>query len=497
MQKVRGEGAGVGRTSGQGFAPQSGDRFADDNLGLSFYTDAPDAELSVREFEEVTCDRLKVLHAFDRLCGYDTMLAKIPDLRGKLSPGIREARLDQPTPAPGKYDEFPALKQEFQRRDTISHFVLRLAFCKTRDARQWFLNQEQRLFILRFDTLSLDAKEAFAQSCGFPCKRFDPAKWDDLSLSDLQKTTYGARDFESKVLETIFYEMPFYDINPNLISTRKVVMKWGTAFVPTSALKLILASRFKERLNVGLDRAFQGLPSVMADPRVGGFIRILQDHGMQLLVAPKASSEDIGERLTPENFNELLLRSFPPCMRRTVESQRERKKHLKHTGKLQLRPFLKDCGFTFEESVRWWREELTRDPEIDVTSFEKNYLYDVEHTYGKKGHFQGQRAFGCPKIIGFPSETTGQCHGCLFKLDMPMIKQELHKWKVPEASALEMEKLINNGKHYQLACIEYFKSTHLGHSGDGVGNSPGDFFKESCRHYLKKKEGASPTKGLA
>jgi len=343
------------------------------------------------------------------------------------------------------------------------------------------------------------------KSVGFACKRFDEKQWDGLTLADLQKTTYGATlweksgDFNRKAgTETIFYEMPFHELHPQLISGRKVVIQKGTGFVPTSALKLILASRFKERLNIGLDRAFQGLPSVLADARVGGFIRVLQEHGMQLLVAPKSNSgEDIGERLTPENFNDLLVRSFPPCMRRQVEAQRESKKHLKHAGRLQLRPFLKECGFTFEESVRWWQGEVTRDPEVDVTSFEKNYLYDVEHAYGKKGHFQGQNPFGCPKIIGFPAETTGQVHGCACKLDMPQLKQQLHKWKVPETSAMEMEKLINNGKHYQLACIEYFKATHPGHSGDGVGNSPSDFFKESCRYHLKKKENASPSKAQA
>merc|ERR1719401_567427 len=308
--------------------------------------------------------------------------------------------------------------------------------------------------------------------------------------------THGGKNWEESqkqsraVYETVFYEMPFYDLHPSLISTRKVVIQQGTAFVPTSALKMILASRFKERLNVGLDRAFQGLPSVLADPRVGGFIRVLQDHGMQLLVAPKNnSSEDIGERLTPENFNELVKRSFPPCMRRLVEEQRARKKHLKHAGRLQLRPFLKDCGFTFEESMQWWKQELCKDKEIDPTSYEKNYTYDVEHAYGKKGHLQGQNAFGCPKIIGFPSEAVGQVHGCMFKhCDMPVLKQQLHKWRVPESTVNEIEKLVNHGKHYQLACIEYFKSQHPGHSGDGLGNTPGDFFRESCSCHMKKRE---------
>jgi len=254
-------------------------------------------------------------------------------------------------------------------------------------------------------------------------------------------------------------------------------------------------------LMVNLDRAFQGLGSALADPRIGGFLRDLQDYGMQLLVAPKASTEDVGEALSFENFEQMLPRSFPPCMRRAIEVQRETKKHLKHAGRLQLRPFLKECGFTIEESLKWWKQEMCRDPTIDAASYEKNYTYDTEHAYGKKGHLQGQNAFGCPKIIQFPPESAGQCHGCTFKnLEMPLLKQQMHRWKVPERHVLEMEKLIGHGKHYQLACIEYFVAMHPGSEGNGVGNAPHDYFRESCRHYTKqaeKQKSASPGAAVA
>jgi len=483
-------------------------RFENDDLGVSFYSETPHWEVSVREFEELTCDRLKVLHAFDRICAYDASagsLARVEELKGKVAPEIKNANLNLPVPTPGRYDEFPAQKEDFMRRDCISHFALRVAFCKTRDAREWFLRQEQRLFVLRFDAMSTAAQEQFLIRSGMPCKKFEEVKGVYPSLDDLQKTTYGAKLYtessdgkKSFDFEKNFYEMPFFDVAPHLISARKVVIHQGTAYVPASALKLILTQRVKDQLLTGLDNSLNALPNVLSNPSVGGFLRILQEHGLQLLVAPKSSSSDApGEKLSLDNFEELLMRSFSPCMRRLVEAQRDMKKHLKHSGRLQLRPFLKECGFTMDESLRWWRQELMRDSTIDVTTFEKNYTYDVEHTYGKKGSFQGQSCFGCPKIIGFPGETAGQVHGCPFKMEMSLLKQQLHRWKMPESGVAEVEKLIKNGNHYQLACIEYFKSQHPGHSGDGVGNSPGNFFKESCAHHLKLKEkesGKSPSK---
>lgn len=307
----------------------------------------------------------------------------------------------------------------------------------------------------------------------------------------LQPRTPGARLFDGDKPRNdyTFYEMPFFDVSPHLISSRRVVVLNGKAYVPQSALKTIISKMFKDELSQSLDVAFQGLPVALADPRVGGFLKDMQTYGMQLLVAPESSSENVGEKLSLGNFEELLTRSMPPCIRRVVEKQRETKKRLKHAGKLMLRPFLKDCGFNLDESLKWWKQEMCRDPEVDAASFEKNYMYDIEHTYGKKGHLQGQSAFGCPKLIGFPAEAAGQCHGCPFKqLEMPLLKQQLHQWKVPQNDIFEIEKLIDNGKHYQLACIQYFTAKHPGHSGDGLGNSPGQFFNESCKHHSQEAE---------
>lgn len=475
----------------------SADRaWAADDLGLSQYQVPPDVEVSVREFEDFTRDRLKVLHAFDRQASYDTKLEAIPDLmNGKVKKDLIDANMLLQYPSGTNADTFPKRKEEFRTKDAISHFALRLAFCKTRDARDWFLKQEQRLFVLRFDSLKPEAKEAFMAASGVKCKKIDmTARQGDgkVNLHEVLHSTPGAKIYipgKAPEVDPNFYEMPFAEVSPNLIAQRKVVVQRGVAYVPSSALKLILAKRFRDQLSASLDVAFQGLPMALSDPRIGGFLRDLQEYGMQLLVAPKSNSDELAENLTLENFEEMFQRSFPPCMRRLVEQQRERKKHLKHAGRLQLRPFLKECGFNIEDSFRWWKQELCRDPEIDAASYEKSYTYDVEHTYGKKGHLQGQNTFGCPKIIGFPGESAGQVHGCPFKSqDIPALKQQLHRWRVPEEAVGEIDRLIGQGKHYQLACIEYFKAKHPGHTGDGVGNSPNDYFRESCSHHCKEKE---------
>jgi DNA primase large subunit len=461
-----------------------------DNLGLSFYEVPPHVDISIREFEETALERLKLLHSFERLCGHD---GRADEKSAQMLNELHHARLRLRPPDAQFAEAFPQERERFIKRDATSHFALRLAFCKTREAREWFIRQEHRLFIVRFDQLHPEAQHRFLSDAGVGGKKFEPGKDEPgknkMTIEFLSATTSAAKIWTDGrfVTDPTFYEMPFHEVHPSLVAGRKVVVKDGIAYVPSCALKLMIAAKFKERLSASLEAAQQGLPMALADPRVGGFLKLLQEQGMQLLVAPKSCGEDVGERLSMDNFEALLVRSFPPCMRRLVEAQRDQKKHLKHAGRLQLRPFLKDCGFNFEESICWWKKELCRDREIDATTFEKNYTYDVEHTYGKKGHFQGANSFACPKLINFPGEGTGQVHGCPFKqLDVQPLKNLLHKWRIPENSTNEIEKLIKGGNHYQLSCIEYFKAMHPGHEGDGVGNSPGDYFQESCLCYKPK-----------
>lgn len=472
----------------QGMVAASAGSHAADDLGLTMYGDPPHVEMSVREFEDMTKDRLKLLHAFDRQCGYDTMLGQIPDKRSAMMPALQESNLWLVYPTAANRDSFLEQKAEFKRRDATSHYALRLAFSKSREARDWLVRQEQRLFLIRYGELADQAQEAFIKNSGVHCRRFDPEGLDKgVTLDGLTKTTPSAKIWAGDVVrfERNFYVMPFSEVAPALIAKRQVVIKAGYAYVPNVTMKLILAAKFKERLTSALDVAEKGAETAFGDPRVGGFLRLIKDHGMQLMVTKTSNSDDPGEKLSLVNFEEIMVRSFPPCMRRLVEKQRETKQHLKHSGRLQLRPFLKECGFVIEESMRWWKQEFS----LDATVFEKNYVYDIEHTYGKKGHFQGQNSFGCMKIIAFPGEAAGQSHGCPFKqLDPAALRTQMHKWHVPESYANSIEKEIANGKHFQLACVKYFEAIHPGSEGEGVGNSPGDFYKQSCKCHAKKAE---------
>ncbi|CAK0796807.1 unnamed protein product, partial [Prorocentrum cordatum] len=120
-------------------------------------------------------DRLRVLHVLDRACGYDTRLEGVAELKGKVGRELSETRLSLNYPKASAGDAFSEQKADFVRRDAISHYALRIAFCKTRDARDWLVMQEQRLFVHRFEALRPEAQEACLSKFGLECRKVDPA----------------------------------------------------------------------------------------------------------------------------------------------------------------------------------------------------------------------------------------------------------------------------------------------------------------------------------
>jgi len=444
--------------------------------GLSLYDTPPDGEVTTEDLVQLATGRLTVLQLLDR---FDQPAPKYVSEGRILVDPVRDAMQKH-----GLLPEFaPSLSEaEYRRRDAISHFILRLALCKTRDLREWFVKQEHKLFYIRMEVLRPEVREPF--------------------LAELQKSGYmtctpaGREESEDVATRTpycvpgeAFFKIPFTEVPPNMLSRRQVVLKAGKAFVPRRQLSQIVVNKFRDSLREKLSVAFNGLPKVLRDNRMGELLTRLSM--LNNVVGPSYSAKDsLVERMCPENFDMLLTRSVPPCMRMMVDYQREGRTHLKHQGRLALRPFLRVAGMEFQESMRWWRAELGKCKGINGEVFEKNYKYDIEHTYAGKGHMKLQNPYSCSGMLNLPAPSAGQCHGCPFKvLDQPNLRKLMMKWKIP-APAVEAMIGRVQGNHHQLACVEYFKATHPGHDGDGVGNHPNQFFNQSCQHYKDQAEKA-------
>lgn len=52
------------------------------------------------------------------------------------------------------------------RKDQVSHFILRLAYCRTGDLRAWLLTHELALFRVRFKELDVEQQVCGARAQG-------------------------------------------------------------------------------------------------------------------------------------------------------------------------------------------------------------------------------------------------------------------------------------------------------------------------------------------
>ena len=128
---------------------------------IQFYSEPPLSEISLLEFECLAAERLRVLKVVEtvNIESQRSKASNSSELTGssdlslnywkKLEQEIR-ALIDNSLARSLLNTSIDmASIQEDLRRDILSHFILRLAFCRTEEHRRWFLQQETDLFRFR------------------------------------------------------------------------------------------------------------------------------------------------------------------------------------------------------------------------------------------------------------------------------------------------------------------------------------------------------------
>ncbi|KAJ1877003.1 DNA primase subunit pri2, partial [Kickxella alabastrina] len=200
---------------------------------LTVYSDAPDLEVSIEEFETFALDRLQVLRAIEdaqlRAKGEDDMRKRVNEALEKHLP----THTNRSKLAPRQ------LLNE-RRKDHVSHFILRLAFSRTEELRAWFLRYECALLKHRFRDADSAEKQELLAAARLRLTPLSPAARDDR-LGDAA-AFYAAQE----QLFEVDFERVF-----DLVSRLQVVVRVGKAYVPQSEVATLLLHEFR----LGLARA--------------------------------------------------------------------------------------------------------------------------------------------------------------------------------------------------------------------------------------------------
>ncbi|XP_069674983.1 DNA primase large subunit [Periplaneta americana] len=438
---------------------------------LQLYKVPPTSSISLADFEDLALERLKVLRAIDmvNLRGINKR-QNIEEWRSALITELKKMELKAFAKLiNGSGCGRSEAELQARKRDHISHFILRLAYCRSEDLRRWFISKELDLFKVRFTSLSTEGVQCFMRTNNL---KYEPIS--EKEKSQLRECLYESTSSMTSMASVDthdFYRVSFTDVQ-DLVRSRKVYLSRGYAYVPSTDLVSILSSVFRTNLAHSLAVTARMLPSIEGDERV---VRILKDLHQSYTGEEYSAKKNMTTGTVQLDQIDMLSRhSFPPCMRKLHEHFRANH-HMRHGGRMQFGLFLKGIGLSLEDSLRYWREEFTK--LIDVDQFEKRYSYNVRHNYGKEGKRTDYTPYSCMKIIMSPVGPD-DTHGCLFRhSDLPHLKQQLLAWNIPVAGINEIAEYVAQG-HYQLACGRYFQVSH-GVQVDVAINHPNQYFLES------------------
>lgn len=214
---------------------------------LQLYTVPPRNDIQLSEFEELALERLQLFRILEqasqkghRIFSNDWKECIFADLnKQNLKKFYRLAK--------GTASENPTEADlQARRTDHISHFILRLAYCRTEPLRKWFLSREMEWFKLRFQQLSPKSIETFL---GINNLTYTPISSEEKSTmyQELYDSTVG-----TYIIDTVdFYRIKFTEV-PSLIRNRKVFVSKGFAYIPSYELVTCISGIFRSLLSEAL-----------------------------------------------------------------------------------------------------------------------------------------------------------------------------------------------------------------------------------------------------
>eukprot|EP00842_Homolaphlyctis_polyrhiza_P006472 jgi/Hompol1/6826/HPOL_000294-RA len=482
---------------------------ADYPFTLNLYLVPPRDELTLLEFETYALDRLRVLRALE------TARLRMGSSASSSNSGSNNSDANVATsiePVVAKHLELKrnsllaalggATLYAQRRKDHISHFVLRLAFCRSDDLRQWLLRQETALFRLRLAAEQQADRDAFLEHSQLGFVR---ASLDDLLLLRIQTSSPSASasasaslsvststsaasilasmpssviaDAKTKLLadvraayaslpslqdkladpeairSIVFYKVPFEQVC-DLVGRRAVLVIAGSAFVPEHERSTLIVNAFRDALAENLLATAKSLPRLDEQDRL---IPILNSLSSQYLDKDYCStaSNSLNGKVRHDQIDSLAIH-FPPCMQSLHQSLRKNA-HLKHFGRLQFGLFLKGIGLPLDEALIFWRKAFSRLSDDEFSK--KGYTYGIRYNYGMEGKRTNYTPYSCVKIITSNAPSTGDSHGCPFKhFSHENLGEMMTNMRVGDQSVHEILKITREG-HYQLACTRLYEVT--------------------------------------
>lgn len=429
---------------------------------IPMYDTIPKGKISLDNLEELVNKRMELLYALD----------DINHSKGTYKADPIKSLIQKMESTIGWENDLT------KEQDNISHFILCVAFCKSDSSRMWFANLESRLMRERieYDLSNIALLEVF-KSMRIPleiCTNIDNSLKAKIQFKSPPGEDKSSNDF---------YKIPFEYVL-NLLPTMNYFINKGFVYISCNERLPIVINVFKDNLLKKLNKLNKYIDMILNDNRISklvGSIEARRDLQAAARIIDSSMSES--EYISLNDIENHSEKFYPLCMQ-ILHRNLTKDSHLRHTGRLQYGLFLKGIGLSLEESLTFWKRKFSS--KIPEDKFDKEYSYNVRHSYGKEGKRANYPPWSCGKIQNLSPPSNVEYHGCPFKVfSDEKLKMLLHEMRFTELDVGKiMEKKKNN--EYSYACVKHFEARFPEKTYDKVGIHPNGYY-ESAVKGLKKK----------
>ena len=371
------------------------------------------------------------------------------------------------------------------KNDISSHFILALIMCRSESDKRWFTRQEAKLYNARINILRRYSMYKILSNLGLTLKEL---REEDDSSIDINKIRFRLIKNPIKKENEKIYFCKFEDAL-NLVMTHEYYIYMGNIYIPESDLPSLFKLVFIQNMENTISKIRANLETLLKDKRICEIISLFKKEkeyifAEELSMLIKNMPNKIKLR-TMNDIESLSEKCFPLCMT-LIERHLDKFSHLNHYGRLQYSLFLKGAGLPLQESLKFFQKKYEK--KITLEKFEKEYAYNIKHSYGLEGRRIGYAPYSCNKLIQMIGPIGKECHGCPFKTySTDNLRNILNTCNL---KPIDIEAILNKKKRnqFQLACVKYFKGKFPETPTYSIGIHPNKYFTSAMKAFKNIKE---------
>jgi len=286
----------------------------------------------------------------------------------------------------GTLETYP-IRTEYE--DLVGHAGLKLIAAQAKWAVNWFVKMETALMRKRLELCPKSVESFFIKKI-WPClnisTNIDPETHFSLANAN-------PRPFDPSILV-------HFSKCSDILPKRKYEISRGYFQFNPEILVSLIVTEYTRHLEATMNIMYEQMTS-QPDERLG---LVFSD----LLSLKPVATESIDNAINKRE-------NYPLCIQGILDKM-AKNKHLKYNDRQVLARFLKDIGVPIEETIALFKSSFN----ISEGQFNKEYLYNIRHTYGLEGRRANYSSFSCIKIAGM----SGESHtvGCPFMNNHEYVK---------------------------------------------------------------------------